>query len=141
MISGWIVGESEQIKKIRKLMFNLFIIHLFTMHTILFVSIHVDIWLLIWKTSKVSPTLCSPTTLLVNCFITIYSRKSWVSHSPESDGKVPVLKLWGMWSTPSQPLLQGPLWPGVLVLFRVPSMSQIEISNHSQYLEPFTYAN
>ena len=33
----------------------------------------------------------------------------------QSDGEVPaVLELWGMWSTPSWPLLPGPLWPGVV---------------------------
>ena len=30
----------------------------------------------------------------------------------QSDGEVPVmLELWGMWSTPSLPLLPAPLWP------------------------------
>ena len=30
----------------------------------------------------------------------------------QSDGEVPVmLELWGMWSTPSLPLLPGPFWP------------------------------
>ena len=29
------------------------------------------------------------------------------------DGKAPaMLELWGMWSSPSLPLLPGPLWPG-----------------------------
>ena len=33
----------------------------------------------------------------------------------QSDGEVPVmLGLWGIWSTPSLPLLPGPLWPGVV---------------------------
>ena len=33
----------------------------------------------------------------------------------QSDGEVPVmLELWGMRSTPSLPLLQGPLWPGMV---------------------------
>ena len=33
----------------------------------------------------------------------------------QSDGEIPVmLELWGMWSTPSLPLLPGPLWPGVV---------------------------
>ena len=25
-------------------------------------------------------------------------------------------ELWGMWTTPSLPLLPGPLWPGVVAL-------------------------
>ena len=41
----------------------------------------------------------------------------------QSDGEVPaVLELWGMWSTPSLPLLPGPLWPGVLALDKALSM-------------------
>ncbi len=44
------------------------------------------------------------------------------------DGEVPVmLKLWGMWSTPSLPSLPGPLWPGVVVPDRIISMGQIEL--------------
>ena len=31
------------------------------------------------------------------------------------DGKAPILELWGMWSTLSQPLLLSPLWPGVAI--------------------------
>ena len=37
-----------------------------------------------------------------------------------------MLEIWGMWSTPSLPLLPGPLWPGVVVPDRVLSMGQIE---------------
>ena len=34
----------------------------------------------------------------------------------QSDGEVPVMpELLGIWSTPSLPLLSGPLWPGVVV--------------------------
>ena len=29
-----------------------------------------------------------------------------------SDGEAPALDIWGMWSTPSLPLLPGPLWLG-----------------------------
>ena len=33
----------------------------------------------------------------------------------QSDGEVPViLELWGMWSTPSLPLLPGPFWLGMV---------------------------
>ena len=36
-------------------------------------------------------------------------------HTKQSDGKVPVmLGLWGMWSTPSLPLLQRLHWPGMV---------------------------
>ena len=39
------------------------------------------------------------------------------------DGEVPViLGLWGMQSTPSLPLLPGPLWPGVVAPDRALSM-------------------
>ena len=41
----------------------------------------------------------------------------------QSDGEVPAeLELWGMRSTPSLPLLPGPLWPGVVVPDRALSM-------------------
>ena len=41
----------------------------------------------------------------------------------QSDGKVPVmLGLWGMRSTPSLPLLPGPLWPSVVAPDRALSM-------------------
>ena len=36
------------------------------------------------------------------------------------------LEIWGIWSTPSLPLLPGSLWPGVVGLKRVLSMGQIE---------------
>ena len=40
-----------------------------------------------------------------------------------SDGEVPaVLEFWGMRSTPSLPLLPGPLWPGVVAPDRALSM-------------------
>ena len=32
-----------------------------------------------------------------------------------------------VWCTPSLPLLPGPLWPGGVVLVRVPTMSQIDL--------------
>ena len=44
-----------------------------------------------------------------------------------SDGKAPALELSEMWSTPSLPLLPGPLWPGVVETDRVLSMGQIEL--------------
>ena len=57
-----------------------------------------------------------------------------VRHLPTSDtkkydGEVPViLKLWGMRSTPSLPLLLGLLWPGVVAPDRGLSMRQIELN-------------
>ena len=47
-----------------------------------------------------------------------------------SDDEVQVLESWGIWNTPSLPLLSGPLWPEVVVLVRVSSMGQIELFNH-----------
>ena len=47
----------------------------------------------------------------------------------QSDGEVPVmLEHWRMQSTPSLPLLSGPLWPGVVTPDRALSMSQIEVT-------------
>ena len=43
-----------------------------------------------------------------------------------SDGEAPALKIWGMCSTPSLPLLPGPLWPRGITPHGVLSMSQIE---------------
>ena len=41
----------------------------------------------------------------------------------QSDGVVPVLlEFWGMWSTPSLPLLTGLLWPEVVAPDRVLSI-------------------
>ena len=39
-----------------------------------------------------------------------------------------MLKVWGMQSTPSLPLLQVPLWPGVVAPDRFLSMGQIELN-------------
>ena len=39
-----------------------------------------------------------------------------------------ILELWGMRSTPSLPLLPGPLWPGVVAPERALSMGQIELN-------------
>ena len=45
----------------------------------------------------------------------------------QSDGEVPVmLELWGIWSTPSLPLLPDPLGLGVIAPDRVLSVGQIE---------------
>ena len=38
-----------------------------------------------------------------------------------------MLELWGMQSTPSLPLLPGPLWTGVVVPDKVLSVGQIEL--------------
>ena len=38
-----------------------------------------------------------------------------------SDGEAAVLEIWGVWSTPTSPLLLGLLWPGVVVPIKVPS--------------------
>ena len=48
--------------------------------------------------------------------------------SKQSDGEVPVmLEFWGMWNTPSLPLLPGPLLSRVVAPDRVLSMGQIEL--------------
>ena len=43
----------------------------------------------------------------------------------------------GMWSSTLLLLLPGLLWPGTVVPVKVPSMGQIELFNHLQYLKPF----
>ena len=54
-----------------------------------------------------------------------------------SNSEAPVLELWRMGSTPSLPLLPSPLWPGVAVTVRVPSIAKIKRFNHSLYMKPF----
>ena len=39
-----------------------------------------------------------------------------------------MLKLWGMWSTPSLPLLPGPVWSRAVALDRVTFMGQTELN-------------
>ena len=41
----------------------------------------------------------------------------------------PIARIWAMWSTALQPLLPGPLWPGLVVPIRFPSKGQIEVLN------------
>ena len=53
------------------------------------------------------------------------------------DGEGLVLELRGMWSTPSEPLLPGLLWPGVVVPVRVLSVDQIELFDNLLYLKLF----
>ena len=50
----------------------------------------------------------------------------WVWHKTASDGEALVLGICGVWSTLSLSLLPGPLWLGVAVPGRVPSIGQIE---------------
>ena len=52
---------------------------------------------------------------------------SWIWHSTASDGEATVLKVWGVWSTPSFLLLPDPHCPGVVVHVRVWSMGQIDL--------------
>ena len=49
----------------------------------------------------------------------------YISKQSGSEGSI--LELWGMWSTHSLPLIQGPLWPGVVAYNRVLSMGQIDL--------------
>ena len=52
-----------------------------------------------------------------------------------SGGQAPIQELMRIWSTPSLPFFLGPLWPGVVVPVRVPSMGCIEIFNHFFIIE------
>ena len=41
-----------------------------------------------------------------------------------------MLELWGIWSTPTLPLLPGPLWPRVVAPERALSTSEIELTEY-----------
>ena len=51
-----------------------------------------------------------------------------------------MLQLWGMLSTPSLPLLPGPLWPGVVAPDKVLSIGQIELFDIETEYKQMTYA-
>ena len=56
------------------------------------------------------------------------SNESPVYGIKQSEGEASVmLEHWEIWSTPSLPLLPDPIWPRVVALYRVLSMSQIEL--------------
>ena len=53
-------------------------------------------------------------------FISYGDNDYTTGHIKLSDGEAPVmLDLWEMWSTPSLPLLPGPLWPRVVAPDRI----------------------
>ena len=58
----------------------------------------------------------------------------------QSNDEAPVLKLWGMWSTPSLPLLPGPLWPSGVAHDRVQSMGQNDLLYIKIVCKQMTYA-
>ena len=65
-----------------------------------------------------------------NCFSADHPHNECPGYDmKQSNGKVPVMvELWGMQSTPSLPLLSGPLWPRVVVPDSVLSVGQIELN-------------
>ena len=57
------------------------------------------------------------------------SNKCPAYDTKQSNDEVSVMvELLGMWSTPSLPMLPGPLWPGVVAPDRVLSIGQIELN-------------
>ena len=51
----------------------------------------------------------------------------------QSDGEVPVmLELWGMRSTPSLPLLAGPLWPGMVAPDKGPRLNRTKLHTYAK---------
>ena len=64
---------------------------------------------------------------------------AWAWHKIASDGVITVLELWGMLSTPSLLLLQGPLWAGLVVPVRISSMGPIELFNHLRWIIIVSY--
>ena len=55
-------------------------------------------------------------------------------------GKAALLEIWGMWSTPSLPLLANSLWPGVVISVRVLSMSLIDWFKNYLYSSPVRWS-
>ena len=69
-----------------------------------------------------------------NYNVIIIKRASCVWHSISSGREAPVLEILGVWKIPSLTLLPGPLWPGMIVAVKVPSMDQIELFENYLYL-------
>ena len=86
-----------------------------------------------WEYSDCFPLQIDPARAVENtdCICEERVRPSPPNECPEydikpSDGEAPEMEPWGMWSTPSLPLLLDPLWPGVVASDRVLSMGQNE---------------
>ena len=63
---------------------------------------------------------------------TVSLQRGKVPHPPNKcpatkPSEAPVLELWGIWSTPSLPLLPGQFWPRMVVPVKVPSIDQIKL--------------
>ena len=74
-------------------------------------------WYILSFTERHGPVGCGSRIhrLLLRRVVRPAFNKCPVYDTKQSDGKVPVmLELWGMWSTPSLPLLPGALWSGVV---------------------------
>ena len=73
--------------------------------------------------------------------MTLINKSSCPGYDIEpSNGEPPVLDLWEIRSTPSLPLLPGPLWPGVVVTDRDLYMGQIELFDIWTVCKQITYA-
>ena len=49
-------------------------------------------------------------------------------------------RIWLCSSSPSLPLLSGPLWPGVVIIVFFPFLDQIKLISHFVYMNPVNYA-
>ena len=72
-------------------------------------------------------------------------RISWKRGDPEYNTKVHLvvrLWLWRVWNTPWLPLFLSSFWLGVIVIVRVPSISQIDLcKNYSFSIGPYAKKN
>ena len=59
---------------------------------------------------------------------------SLIWYKTASDSDTTLLEFWGMWNTPALPLHPGLFWNRGVVLVRISSSGQLEISNYLQYL-------
>ena len=105
-----------------------------------YVGVHRSTWLM---SSSLLLQLCPACLLRLTWIVFVMGGRwpySWCRDgvlspgydSEPPDSEVPNLAIWGIWSTPSLPLLLGLLWPRIVVPVRVSSMGLIE---HFYYLK------
>ena len=78
-----------------------------------------------WFWPKIGTAQLAGVIEYINCTSAETPPHSLEYDPKQFDDEAPVLEIWGMGSTPSFPLLPGPLWPRVVAPDRILSMGQI----------------